>query len=789
MSRLPWFAFFILNFSLLIPAAGAADWVHWRGPEQTGLARETGLPEFFGVDEVGKDGLIWKQPYGGRSAPLVLKGRVYTIGGYDMSKPTEGERVLCFDEATGKKLWERRFNVFHSDIVSSRLGWTTLTADPETEHVYCHTTAGFLTCYDRDGNQVWQRQLTEEFGRVTGYGGRIASPIFDSGLVIVGIVNGSWGDQARGNGRFVAFDGKTGEVVWWSSPTEEMQAANPGSPVRLRGTYYSNPVIAVINGQRLLITGGADGCVHALKVRTGERVWSYLFAAGVVNPSPVVDGNLVYIGHGEENPEGGPIGRVICLDASQVDAKAKKPKLVWEYRRSNRFGLASPALADGKLYFPDDSSVLHCFDGKSGRLLWRVPYGTISRGAPLVADGKLYVFDVYATLAVYKLNGNSAPEELEKVKFRRTSGPGFVETHGTPIAVNGRLYFLTQDDLYCVGEGKGQTGKYKPLAEEKPFDPAAAPAAIRVFPADVLAKPGEAVKFDIKFLDANGRELKAPADVKVEWALPQPPLPPTAPKGAARPPALNATVNAQGTGATVTLGRLPKQQGTVVVRTGNLSARARVRVAAQVPYTEDFERTPVGAAPAGWVNAAGKFTVIEKDGSKVLSKVNTDSRPPIARANGYMTGPHASNYTIEADMMGTEVRGRVPDMGLCNSRYTLLLDGKSDSPNGKRQVRIVSWEARMRVNQPAEFDWQPGVWYRVKFTVVPGEKTAAVMAKVWKKGEAEPADWTVKYEDPNPNREGAAALYAYIPDPSISPQQPGSDVFFDNVSITPNAKK
>src|SRR5262245_26062237 len=111
----------------------AADWVHWRGPEQTGLARETGLPEYFGVDEVGKDGLIWKQPFGGRSAPLVLKGRLYTISGHDMSKPTEGERVMCFDAQTGKPIWEKRFGVFHTDIVSSRLGWTTLTADPENE--------------------------------------------------------------------------------------------------------------------------------------------------------------------------------------------------------------------------------------------------------------------------------------------------------------------------------------------------------------------------------------------------------------------------------------------------------------------------------------------------------------------------------------------------------------------------------------------------------------------------------------------------------------------------------
>ena len=109
--------------------------------------------------------------------------------------------------------------------MSSRLGWTTLTADPETGTVYAHTTGGFLFALDpNDGKELWSHQLTEEYGRVTGYGGRIVSPVYDSGLVIIGTPTSGWGDQARGQGRFVAFDAKTGEVVWWSSPTDDFKA-------------------------------------------------------------------------------------------------------------------------------------------------------------------------------------------------------------------------------------------------------------------------------------------------------------------------------------------------------------------------------------------------------------------------------------------------------------------------------------------------------------------------------------------------------------------------------------
>jgi outer membrane protein assembly factor BamB len=735
----------------------------------------------FSVETPGQEHLIWKTPIGGRSSPLILGDRLYMITAAGEGI-TEGERVVCLDANTGKPIWEHRFNVFHTDIVSSRLGWTTLTADPEAGYIYCHGTQGHVFCFDRDGQIIWQRNLTEEYGRVTGYGGRIVSPIFDSGLVIVGMVNSSWGDQARGNNRFVAFDGKTGEVVWWSSPGDELIQTQPS--YRLLGTYYSNPVVAVINGQRLLITGGADGYAHAFKVRTGERVWSYRFSAGVVNPSPVVDGNLVYLAHGEENPEGGPLGRIICLDASQVTNKT--PKLVWEFRRSNRFGLASPAIADGILYVPDDSSELFAFDAKKGgRPLWRYKYGTTARGAPLIADGKLYVFDVFAKLTVLELNGRDEPDVLEETVFRNPGSPILIETNGTPIAVNGRLYFMTREATYCVGDeaAKSQDAPLKKEPPETPYDPNAKPAAIRVFPADVTTKPGGETKLEVKVLDANGREVNAPADAKVEWSLPTPPPPPGARSG---PPPLRGEVQANGVAAAVKVDQTSSQQGVVLAKVGNLTARARVRSVAQLPYFNDFEKLPDGGAPGGWVNTNGKFVIKTLDGNKVLSKVNTSPAPPLARANGYITLPSATNYVIECDVMGTDVRGIIPDIGLVNSRYTLLLDGKKDPDTGRRSLRLVSWEARPptgRVNVGKEYDWTPDTWYTLKLAVEQKENSAVIRGKVWKKGESEPETWSIEFEDPAPNREGAAAVYAYIS--NVTDTDPGSDAYFDNLKITP----
>jgi outer membrane protein assembly factor BamB len=763
--------------------AAAADWAHWRGPYQTGFSPTKGLPESFSLKAPGQDSLIWKTDIGGRSTPIIVGDRLYfaTAGGSGL---TESERVVCLDANTGKLIKEVFFNVFHTDIVSSRLGWTTLAADPATGHLFFHGTQGAFICFDKDLNTIWQHNLTEEYGRVTGYGGRIVSPTFDSGLVIVGIVNASWGDQARGAGRFVAFDAGTGEIVWWASPTDEVSK----DPRALKGTYYSNPVVAVINGQRLLITGGADGFAHALKVRTGERAWSHRFSAGVVNPSPVVDGNLVYLCHGEENPEGGPIGRAICLDASQVNAK-KEPKVVWDFRRANRFGLASAALADGILYAPDDSGELFAFDAKStnpkGKVLWKYKYGTTARGAPLVADGKLYVFDVFAKMTVLKLNGKEEPEVLEELPFRSLSG-GLVETNGTPAAVNGRLYFTTRDATYCVGDPSHPRDGPAPKKEqpETPANPASLPTALRVFPADLATHPGESVKLAVKFLDANGREVSAPPDAKVEWSLPAPPMPPGAQNG---PPPLKAEIKADGPNATVAVDKTPAQQGVVLAKAGGLTAHARVRVAPVLPYANDFKKMPVGAVPGGWVNAAGKFAVKEVDGKKVLSKVNTNPAPPVARANGYITLPGTRDYVIRCDVSATAVGGKLPDIGVVNCRYTMLLDGKKDPDTGKEALRLVSWEARPRVNEAVAFAWEPKQWYTMKLAVEQKEKSAVVRGKVWKVGETEPEKWTIEFEDPSPNREGAAAIYGYIS--NIGDTEPGSEIHYDNLAITPAAKK
>src|SRR5262245_3263863 len=105
-----WPSLFAINSSL------AADWVHWRGPEPTGVSREHDLPDRWSPNpKAENNNLIWKQPYGGRSTPIIMNGRVFFINSAGEG-PTGQERVMCFDAESGKVLWEYKFNVWLADI-------------------------------------------------------------------------------------------------------------------------------------------------------------------------------------------------------------------------------------------------------------------------------------------------------------------------------------------------------------------------------------------------------------------------------------------------------------------------------------------------------------------------------------------------------------------------------------------------------------------------------------------------------------------------------------------------
>src|SRR5206468_12441600 len=165
-----------------------------------------------------------------------------------------------------------------------------------------------------------------------------------------------------------------------------------------------------------------------------------------------------------------------------------------------------------------------------------------------------------------------------------------------------------------------------------------------VVPGDVVLAAGGSTSFKVRLFDKNGNFVK---ESPAEWSLP---LPDKTPAGA-QPPALQGEIK---DGKLTVSKTLPGQQAHVGAKVGNLTGRARVRVAPQLPYTMDFEKVPVGGLPGGWVNAQGKFAVAEHQGGKVLKKLAENALPALAKANAYIGMPELKDYDIQADLCGTQ---------------------------------------------------------------------------------------------------------------------------------------
>ncbi len=126
-------------------AAAEMDWPHWRGPEMNGISREKNLPEKWTPQ--GENVLWTNEEAAGRSTPIVMNGKLYTIVRDKPGTPQEGEKVLCLDAVTGKKLWENRFNVYLSDVPDTRVGWSSVFGDPQTGHVLHWAFADFFSVW------------------------------------------------------------------------------------------------------------------------------------------------------------------------------------------------------------------------------------------------------------------------------------------------------------------------------------------------------------------------------------------------------------------------------------------------------------------------------------------------------------------------------------------------------------------------------------------------------------------------------------------------------------------
>ncbi|MFN7939427.1 MAG: PQQ-binding-like beta-propeller repeat protein [Bryobacteraceae bacterium] len=713
----------LATFSLSVSLALASDWTDYRGPKRDGTSPDIDLPTSWSLSG---ENLAWKVPYGGRSAPVIHGNRLYLLQPFGKG-PTLQERLLCLDADTGRIVWEYRMNVFLSDVPPHRIAWSSPAVDPETGNIYVYGVHGAITAVSKLGKLLWTRSLAEEVGLVTTHGGRTVSPIVHENLVIVSGVSTGWGDLARPAHRFMAFDKKTGEYVYISTPG--------GRPF---DTTYSPPVIAEVKGTKMLIAGGGDGTVHAIKVLTGEPVWKYVISKRGVNTGVLVFNNQAIVSHSEENLDTSEMGLLASVDATATgDLTGKNVK--WKIP-GFQGGYSSPVMDGDRVFQVDNGANLFAFDFLSGKQLWKQNLGTIQKASPVLGDGKIYVGTENGKFFILK-PGNEKCEILSSVALAEGE-----QILGSAAVSRGRVYFASTNNLYAIGKkGVGIAAPpYRPeeapmLTDENPM------THLQLLPAESIVKPGEGIKLRARLFDNKGRFYK---EVPVEYTL-------EGPKGT-----LNRNLF-------VADAENVASSGYIRAKWGALTGSARVRVVPNMPIAENFDEIAPGKVPPHWINTSGKFQVREVDGKKVLVKLADN--PFTKRARTFVGPTNWSNYTVEADVFATEKRRQMGDGGVVAQRYQLAIFGNH------QRVELQSWQPETERTVLKEFAWKKDTWYHLKLEVQNVANGVRARGKVWAAADPEPAEWTVERTDPLAEKSGAAGLYADAP----------FEVYFDNFKVTP----
>ena len=714
------------------------DWLSWRGPNQNGTPNEVGLPATVALE----GDLVWTYDLRGRGTPVVRQGRVYGLG-YEGTGPALEEVLFCLDAKTGAKIWESRDKDFLSDVIYSRYSIGSPTIDAETGNVYKLATSGVLRCRTADGELVWEHALGSEYGRLTFPNGRTGAPLVVDDLCVVHVISSAWGPLGPARDRFYAFDKKTGACAWHCTP---------GGPPK--DSSFSMPVVSRENGRVLLYAGLGGGHLVCVDARTGDPVFAYPMSIGGVNSSALLYGDSIIAIHGKENRDDSTIGRMLRLKREVPEPGAPQVMLTKDaelWRNDLVAFTSSPVLAGDRVYLTDWTGELQCVDAKSGAKLWHEKLAPDQiHASPAWGDSKLYVPMNNGSFYIVDV-ASEKPNILQKLQLAGNC-------LGAPALAGGRVYVHTTEKLYSFGGG---TGEDPTRTAALVRTAAGKPARLQVLPADVTLQAGASQRYEVRVLDAKGRVAGLAEGVQFAG--------------------LPAKGYALKDGVLTIAKDAPPCTATLRVTAGGLQGSARLRVVPAIPFADDFESAALKPHPKEegvqfdwprpyWLSARLKWEVRELDGGKVLAR--TIDMPLFQRTMSMIGHPDMRNYTAQVDIRTDGNRRMMSSAGLVNQRYLIALKGNH------QELEISSNMELLKESVP--FRWKANTWYRLKTRVdVDPRGTATVQAKVWKRDDAEPEEWTLQVRHPKGHTHGSPGLYGFTP-------QSRFRVYLDNLSVTPN---
>lgn len=356
-------------------AAGRAEgWSQWRGANRDGAATfsaPAAWPE--------KLTLKWKVDVGlGYSAPITVGDRVYAF-----SRQGEDEVMRALDAASGKVLWETKYNAtYKPNPAATRSHGTGPKSTPKFAdgRLYTLGMSGIVTAFDAaTGKQLWQKPK----GDVEPLYHTAMSPLVDRGLVILHV-------GGHSNGALTAFDARTGDVKWsWTGD----------------GPAYGSPIAVDISGTRQIITMTQDNLV-SVSAATGELLWKrpYTVRATRNAVTPIVHNGIIIVS-GLGMPV---IGFKVAHKGGQWTSED-----VW-VNNDTSMDMSTGVVVGNTLYGFSHRNAGQYFaiDANTGQTLW-LSEPRIAENAAVVRAGDLwFTLNTEAVLSVVKAN----PKQFEILK-------------------------------------------------------------------------------------------------------------------------------------------------------------------------------------------------------------------------------------------------------------------------------------------------------------------------------------------------------------------------------------
>lgn len=403
-------------------------WPNWRGPQGNGISQEASPPVHWSPDE----NILWKLPLPGPAGatPVVWGERIFLTS---VGENKDDLLLLCVD-TSGKLLWTRKVGDGNEVVRGDEGNFASPSPSTDGEHVWVFMANGLLACYDIDGNEVWKKDLQQEYGAFDIQFGLSSSPLLDGDRLYVQLIHGPWNDNPH-KGLIVALDKKTGSEIWkHERATDAIDECKHS---------YTSPVMYEDANQRFLVTHGADYCI-AHRLEDGSEIWR----CGNLNPKNKYNNTLRFVA----SPACGP-GLIVVPTAKKGKVVGIRPHgkgdvtdsqqfIAWTYPR-NTPDVPSPLIHDGLVYLCRENGNLLTLDGATGEQIYENrTTRDRHRASPVFAGGNIYLTARNGQITVVR-----AGRDFEIVSKNNLGEP----ITASPVFVDGRLYLRTLKSLYAIG--------------------------------------------------------------------------------------------------------------------------------------------------------------------------------------------------------------------------------------------------------------------------------------------------------------------------------------------------